>query len=380
MNSKVFILFALFTAALAFVRVPLEHHNRTELESQVFIQSLQQRNSQTFKGFLESREYLGLTTSDDVPITNFLDSQFYGPISIGTPQVTFKVIFDTGSSNLWVPSSKCYSIACWIHQYYRSTSSKTYVSNGTKFSIAYGSGSVDGFFSTDSVTLGGLTATGVSFGEATTLSGLSFIASQFDGLCGMAYQTLAVDFEIPVFQYLINQGLVETPSFSFYLSKEAGTAGSTMVLGGIDPTLNVTEFHYVDLIQESYFIVNLDDVSVDGTSFTKDNMHAIIDTGTSLIVGPTAWLADILKTLPSKVDCNAVSTYPDIVFTMGGIQYAIPASIYVLNVSGQCILGIQGMDLPASFGNTLILGDVFIRTYYTHFDYSNGRVGFAKAV
>ena len=127
------------------------------------------------------QKYVGLHAEDapvGIPLSNFMNAQYFGTIYLGTPQQGFTVIFDTGSSNLWIPSSNCKSLACFRHRRYNALSSSTYKPNGTEFAIRYGTGSCSGVISSDVLNMGGL-QTRVDFGEALKLPGLVFLAGTF---------------------------------------------------------------------------------------------------------------------------------------------------------------------------------------------------------
>lgn len=338
-----------------------------------------------------------LATPKEVPekLTNFMDAQYYGEISIGTPPQTFTVVFDTGSSNLWVPSIKCsfFDIACWFHKRYNSKTSSTYHQNGTQFSIRYGTGRMTGFLSLDTVTISDMKIQNQTFAEAVTQPGIVFVVARFDGILGMGYPSISVDGVLPVFDSILAQNLVEKKIFSFYLSRDpSAQPGGELLLGGTDPKYYTGEIDYYNVTRQAYWQIKADGVNVGSQlSLCKGGCQAIVDSGTSLIVGPAEEvraLQRVIGALPLFngeyiISCSKIPSLPVITFQLGGKAYNLTGEQYILKESqfgvSICLSGFLGLDIPPPAGPLWILGDVFIGQYYSIFDRENNRVGFAKA-
>jgi len=281
-------------------------------------------------------------------------------------------------------SSKCYwSIACWLHSTYKEKTSKTYQANGTIFEVNYGSGGIKGTVSNDIVNFGGIDVPKQDFGEITKLSGISFIVARLDGILGLGWDTISMLHIPPIFEVMAQQGLIDDASFSFYLTKAPGAAGSKLILGGVDSKYYTGDFNYYPLAAENYWLIGMNDFVVNGTSYKAENMVGIVDSGTSVFVGPTAAINEIKKGFPALINCTLIETYPTIQITLGTDVYNLEPSDYILKetLAGQseCILGLIGMDIPR-MPNAWILGDLFMKKYYTHFDMAGKRVGFATSV
>ncbi|KNC51803.1 uncharacterized protein AMSG_12110 [Thecamonas trahens ATCC 50062] len=375
----VFVAVALVASASAVHKMPL--FPRHELERSVLSEA---------QAYLSQR-YTARLTGANEPLTDYKDAQYYGPISLGTPAQDFTVILDTGSSNLWVPSSKCKitELACDLHHKYNSGKSSTYKANGESFAIQYGKGSLSGFLSEDDLGIAGLTVKGQTFAEATHFPGITFIVAKADGILGLAWPTIAVDGVVPPFQNMVSQKLIDEPVFGVYLSRDVNaTVGGEITFGGYDSKYQAGDFHWVPLTNQTYWEFALPKITVNGKTIAT-NVHGIADTGTSLIAMPMAMAAEFnsaigatpLPTGEAIVQCSKIPTMPKMEVTLNGQVFTLTAEQYVLQISAEgkteCISGIMGIALPPQIGELVILGDVFLGTVYTAFDNGNSRVGFA---
>ncbi|KAF9935694.1 Vacuolar protease A [Mortierella alpina] len=322
-----------------------------------------------------------------VPLLNYLNAQYYGRIHLGTPPQPFSVNFDTGSSNLWVPSLHCHSLICHLRQRYNSKNSSTFRPNNTHLSIRYKQGQIKGFMSNDVLDVGGALILNQDFVESTCEPTKEFFPLQFDGILGLAYDTLSVLGAVP-----------HEPMFGFYLTHtglNSAAAGGEMTLGGMDPTRFTGSLQWHPVRRPGYWEIDLTKVQLGDTVMNlAAEAEAVatgagIDTGTSLIGMPTPIARRFNDQIGAKEDlkhegvytleCSKIPFLPDLTFDFGIHNYTLQGSDYVLGVDGTCLSGFMAMDFPEPWDQLWIVGDVFLRKYYSVYDLGNHRVGFALA-
>ncbi|XP_075030221.1 pepsin B-like [Calonectris borealis] len=324
------------------------------------------------------------------PITNHLDSSYFGEISIGTPPQNFLVLFDTGSSNLWVPSTYCQSPACFNHAKFNPRESSTFTCNTQSYTLSYGSGAVTVVLGYDRLRIQSITVANQEFGLSRNEPTQPFYYADFDGILGMAYPSLAAGGTPTVLQGMLQQNQLTQPIFSFYFSRQPNYYyGGELILGGVDTQLFHGDIMWAPVTQELYWQVALDEFAIgeSATGWCSQGCQAIVDTGTFLLTVPQEYMGSFLQALGAQltsygyaVDCNEIQNMPTITFIINGAQLPLSPSAYVLNNNGYCSLGVETTYLPSQNGQPLwILGDVFLKEYYTVFDMANNRVGFAPS-
>jgi hypothetical protein len=310
---------------------------------------------------------------ENIPVIDNMDTQYFIEIELGSEKQKFKVVPDTGSSNLWVYSHECWSVACFTHNTYDHKKSSTYVEDGQDFDITYGSGSVKGFVSQDVAYLTDDISATMSFGEIKAVDGATFLVSKMDGIIGLAYNTISVD----SLETFMNASDLADKSFSFYL--HSNPDASYMMVPGIDESLGLKEVHTHAVIEETYWNVNLTGMTGPNGAVDTTGFMAAIDSGTSLVMGPKALIDPLIEGIEVKQNCDGVDSLPDITLSFDNVDYVLHNSDYVLRETNlgitECIMGIMSMDVPEGF-HYMIVGDVFMRPYPTKFNGNDNTVTF----
>ncbi|KAH0760329.1 hypothetical protein KY290_016402 [Solanum tuberosum] len=240
---------------------------------------------------------LGALRDEIVYVKNYMDVQYFAEIGIGSPPQHFAVVFDTASSNLWVPSSKCiFSIACYLRSKYRSRLSTTYTKIGNPSKIPFGTRSVRGLFSQDNVKVGSSVINQQVFTEVTREGFFTFLSARYDGVLGLGFQDVAAERVTPVWYNMLLQRIVTQPIFSLWLNRDPKSRlGGEILFGGVDSTHFRGQHTYVPVAQNGYWEIEIGDVVIgnNSTGLCKGGCPAIVDTGTSFLAGPTTILTQI---------------------------------------------------------------------------------------
>ena len=137
---------------------------------------------------------------------------------------------------------------------------------------------MEGIVSNDVMTIGDLKVKNVDFGEATKEPGLAFAFGKFDGILGLAYDTISVKHMTPPFYKMIEQGLLDQKQFGFWLGNaDSDSEGGEATFGGIDEKHYKGKITWNPVRRKAYWEIELESFSLGDETLELENTGAAID-------------------------------------------------------------------------------------------------------
>ncbi|KAF9096332.1 hypothetical protein BGX29_008617 [Mortierella sp. GBA35] len=335
---------------------------------------------------------------------NSLDTQWVAAMEIGSPFQQFSVVFDTGSSDLWIPSTSCQSLTCMTLRRYNPSQSSTYLQDGRPWSINYADDTqVSGVLAKDRVKVAGITVTDQTFGMASINTG-STAATGVDGILGLGFNSNSEMSNVnTLITNMIHQGQIDQPIVSVWLNKAIDqdaslSNGGQFIFGGVDPSYYTGPITYLPVTSSKDWQIKIDQVFIGRKelSLSSSASSAIVDTGSSYILFPDYLATAFHRAIPNAqydnklgwwVPCTLAksTSVGDLTFVLGGQKFNVPLSDIVILKSafnGYCLSAIDSWQELAGHGGQsgILLGDLFIKNQYVVYDYEKERIGFAQKV
>ncbi|KII89765.1 hypothetical protein PLICRDRAFT_138047 [Plicaturopsis crispa FD-325 SS-3] len=322
------------------------------------------------------------------------DVGYVATIKMGNPPKDFRVLVDSGSSDLWVGGENCQGDDggdCGKHAFLGSKGSSSFKDTGKSWTINYGSGSVQGSIVQDDISIGDLQLKAHTFGTARNESS-QFTPDQipFDGLMGLAQSKLSKQQTYTVVEALQKSGQIQEAITSFRLSRLSdGKKNGEITFGALDDSAyDASSLVTVKNVNnDGFWEAAVGGVKVDDKDFGWSNKTAILDTGTSLLMAPNADAEALHQAIPGAkfigdqwmLPCTTNATLS---LAFGGKQFAIdPRDLAFLpsdpkNLTGMCVSGISVGNSGGD--NQWLVGDVFLKNVYFSTNVGKNEISLAK--
>jgi len=307
---------------------------------------------------------------------------YWGSIRVGTPAQEFKVIFDTGSGNLILPTTKCTSDGCARHKKYvpeqSSTSKEVTNENGEgSTEITFGTGSITGDFYEDRFCIAESLCSQVRFIGSVEQSAAPFSSTPFDGILGLGFKDLSMGLNFNILDDMYQTGSLPAGQFSVFLTEDGS---SEITFGGYRPEQLASEVVWAPVTHESYWQVAVQDITFDNTDTGLCGImgcQVAVDTGTSMLAGPPALVNSLQERVAAHADCSNYDSLPNIGFKVGNKILNLKPEDYMDKDETGCSFSLMPLDVPPPRGPLFIFGDPFLRRFVTIYDKSGPSVGFA---